>query len=176
MKVKCRWIDRMITNSMKDGKKSIARKLVYSSLANALNNLLKEKTPELIGVKIPEALHQLLKKVMININTTHMVRKCRISGQNYQVPEEIGPSRQESTAIKRLIKASRNNKSSNFIDSLSNILITSYKNEGLAVALKEEEIKKVKDNQAYSHYRIWGKMKKKSEFKLWEGNVEITAA
>ena len=69
-------VTKLINRSMKDGKKSVARKEIYGAL-----EIIKEKTGE-DPVKVFD-------QAMENIKPTMEVRPRRVGGAAYQVPQQV---------------------------------------------------------------------------------------
>ncbi|HOO75305.1 MAG TPA: 30S ribosomal protein S7, partial [Tepiditoga sp.] len=87
-------VQKLVNRVMQDGKKSIAQKIVYTSL-----NILSEKT----GEKPADALH----KAFENVKPLIEVRSRRIGGATYQVPFEVPERRATSLAIRWIVGAAQ---------------------------------------------------------------------
>ena len=92
-------LERFINYIMQSGKKSTARKLVYSAL-------------EEIGKKTKQDPVEVFELALKNATPLVEVRSRRVGGANYQVPREVSPHRGASLAMRWLIDAARNKKGS----------------------------------------------------------------
>ena len=88
-------IAKLINYVMEDGKKTIARKIVYNCF-----NLLKEKTKS-------ENPLEIFETALKNTTPSMEVRSRRIGGANYQVPREVRPQRQQALSIKWIVVSAR---------------------------------------------------------------------
>lgn len=133
-------VSKIINGIMKDGKKWVARKVVYGCLER-----LKEKTGE-----EPVAV---LKKAVDNIKPVLEVRPRRVGGATYQVPIEVRPDRRLSLAIRWLILFARNRSEKTITEKLTNEIIDAYNRRGASVKKKEDTHKMAEANKAFAHYR-----------------------
>lgn len=74
-------VEKFINSVMWDGKKSVARKVVYDAL-----DIVKEKTKVENPVEIFET-------AIRNVGPAMEIRSRRVGGANYQVPREVRPER-----------------------------------------------------------------------------------
>src|SRR5882762_11097028 len=79
-------VAKLINCIMKDGKKSIAEKLVYQTL-----DTLKEKGHDPITI---------LLKALATISPAVEIKARRVGGANYQVPTEVSKERKNALAIR----------------------------------------------------------------------------
>ncbi len=133
-------VSKIINGIMKDGKKWVARKVVYDCLER-----LKEKTGE-----DPVAV---LRKAVDNIKPVLEVRARRVGGATYQVPIEVRPDRRLSLAIRWLILFARNRSEKTITEKLTNEIIDAYNRRGASVKKKEDTHKMAEANKAFAHYR-----------------------
>lgn len=139
---KNRLVAKLINRAMKDGKKSVAEKMVYKAF-----ELIREKGMEPMRV-FTEAIE--------NIKPQMEVRARRVGGAAYQVPVAVRGNRKESLAIRWLILAARarsNSEFHTFSEKLAVELIEASKNEGGAVKKKQEVEKIAEANRAFAHFR-----------------------
>ena len=91
---------KFMNNLMKDGKKSVAEKIVYGAF-DEINKNSKEDPLE------------VFMKALEEVSPVVEVKSRRVGGANYQVPVEIRPSRRQALAMRWIVEAarSRNEKS-----------------------------------------------------------------
>ena len=133
-------VSKFINYIMLDGKKSIAREIVY-------------KTLEDLGNRTKSDPVEALEKALSNVKPRVEVRSRRVGGANFQVPVQVNPSRQTALGFKWMIEAARSTrKTGNFWESLSRELQSAYKNEGTAVKKKEEVHRMAEANKAFAQF------------------------
>ena len=133
-------ITRFVNNLMRDGKKNVARKIVYQAF-----ELIEERTGE-TGIEV-------FRSALQNSTPVVEVKSRRVGGATYQVPVEVRPQRREALAIRWLIKASRDRNEKTMKDRLASELIDAVNTRGSAVKKKEDTHKMAEANKAFSHYR-----------------------
>ena len=134
-------VAKFVNNLMKNGKKSVAEKIVYSSF---LLIEKKEKTDSSI---------EIFKKALKNVAPMVEVKSRRIGGATYQVPIEIPENRRMALAMRWIISFARSRKGNSMVDRLSAELIAASKNEGSAIKKKEDTHKMAEANKAFAHFR-----------------------
>ena len=133
-------VSKFMNSIMKQGKKSVAERIVYGALetmqAKAKSNPL-------------QLFHQALENVMPAVE----VRSRRVGGATYQVPVEVRTERRQALAIRWLIPAARARNENTMVDRLSGELLDAANNRGTAVKKREDTHKMAEANRAFSHYR-----------------------
>lgn len=132
-------VGRFINYLMKDGKKSIAEKILYKAF-----DLIKKETGE-DPIKIFE-------KAITNTSPLLEVISRRIGGASYQIPIEVRPERKFVLGAKWIIDASRDKKGKPMYIKLAEELIAASKNEGGAVKKKQDMHKVAEANRAFAHF------------------------
>ena len=133
-------VEKLINYVMHDGKKQVARKVVYDAFG-----LLKEKT----GNDNPlEVFDRALK----NVCPTTEVRSRRVGGANYTVPREVRAERKLTLALRWLVEAARGRKGVPMHIKLAEELVAAAKNEGPAVQKKLNMHKMAEANRAFAHF------------------------
>jgi small subunit ribosomal protein S7 len=135
-----RVLTKFMNNLMVDGKKSIAERIVYSSLERVETRL--KRAPI-------EAFHEALDNVKPSVE----VRSRRVGGATYQVPVEVRPERREALAIRWLITAAKNRNEHTMEERLAAELLDAVNSRGTAVKKREDTHKMADANKAFSHYR-----------------------
>ena len=136
-------LTKLINRSMKDGKKSVIRKEIYSAM-----EIIKEKTGE-DPIKVFD-------QAMENIKPNMEVRARRVGGAAYQVPQQVRGPRRDSLGIRWLV-ASANSKSNTefhtFGAKMAAEIMDAAKGEGVSVKKRQEVEKIAESNKAFSHFR-----------------------
>ena len=134
-------ITRFVNNLMRDGKKSVARKIVYQAF-----EIIEERTGE-TGVEV-------FRSALQNSTPVVEVKSRRVGGATYQVPVEVRQERGTALGMRWLIKAARSRNDKSMSLRLSRELIDASKNEGGAVRKKDETHRMAEANKAFSHFRF----------------------
>lgn len=140
-----RYSDKVVTKTinafMVDGKKSIIEGIFYSAM-----DLIKEKTGK--------EGYDVFKQALENIKPQVEVRSRRIGGATYQVPVEVRVERQQTLALRWLVKNTRARKEYGMIEKLAAELIAASNNDGATIRKKEDTYKMAEANRAFAHYRV----------------------
>jgi small subunit ribosomal protein S7 len=134
-------VTRFVNSLMKDGKKNVARKILYQAF-----EIIEEQTGN-DGIDV-------FKNALENATPVVEVRSRRVGGSTYQVPVEVRPGRGIALGMRWIIKAcsSRNDKS--MARRLSRELLDASNNEGGAVRKKDEVHRMAEANKAFAHFRF----------------------
>ena len=135
-------VAKFINIVMKSGKKAIAENIVYG----AFDHLLKK-------CKTDEQVLQVFSDALDNVRPRVEVRSRRVGGATYQVPVEVRPVRQETLAMRWLIDAARKRHDKSMGLKLAQELMGAAEKKGAAVKKREDTMKMVEANKAFSHYR-----------------------
>ncbi|MDN5346944.1 MAG: small subunit ribosomal protein [Clostridia bacterium] len=133
-------ITKLINQVMRNGKKSLARRICYRAL-----EIVKEKT----GKDPLEVFEQALKNTMPVLE----VKARRVGGANYQVPVEVRPERRQTLGIRWIVNYARERSGKSMEEKLAAELIDAANNTGGAVKKKEDTHKMAEANRAFAHYR-----------------------
>lgn len=133
-------VSQLINKVMRDGKKSVAQKLVYDAFEIAEERL---NTPAL----------EIFEQALDNVRPVVEVRPRRVGGSTYQVPMEVRPERRVSLGLRWMVQAARSRGSRTFVENLANEIMDAYNRTGAAVRKREEVHRMAEANKAYSHFR-----------------------
>jgi len=132
-------VGRLINQVMSQGKKSVARSIVYSALEQAATQLKKPAT-EVLETAIDNAGPQL------------ELRSRRIGGANYQVPYEVRGERRVTLALRWIVGAARDGKGKAMKLKLTEELINAVNNTGVAIKKKSDMHRMAEANKAFAHF------------------------
>lgn len=132
---------KFINRVMEDGKKSVARRIVY----NAIDKFCKR-------VKMENPL-EAFEQALENAKPSVEVKSRRIGGATYQVPIEIPPSRRTSMAMKWIITHSRGKAGRSMEEALSTELTDCFNNQGATIKKKDDTHRMAEANKAYAQYK-----------------------
>jgi len=126
---------------MKNGKKSLAARLVYDAFDIAHSRGKRDG-------------FELFEEAIKNVSPTMEVRPRRVGGATYQVPMEVPPERRFALATRWILSSARSRSGQNFSEKLAAELLDAANNTGSAVRKRDETHKMAEANRAFSHYRI----------------------
>jgi len=134
-------VAKFINYIMKNGKKSIAEKIFYTSLDMINTQLKTDKSIE------------IFKKAIDNVSPVLEVKSKRIGGATYQVPMEVSKERRMALAMRWILTFARSRKGKTMSTRLASELIAASNNEGSAIKKKEDTHKMADANKAFAHFR-----------------------
>lgn len=135
-----RSVSQLINKVLQQGKKSVARSIVYGSL-----DLVKEKSKQ-----DPIAV---LNKALKNVKPVLEVRPRRVGGATYQVPVEVPKRRASTLAIRWIVGFARERSQKTMIERLAGEIMDAANNTGASIKKKENLHKMAESNRAFAHYR-----------------------
>lgn len=134
-------LSRFINCIMRDGKKSIATRVVYEAMDS-----IEERTKG-----DPEAI-AIFHKALDNVKPSVEVRSKRVGGANYQVPMQVNRKRQQSLAFRWIIQAARSEKGRPMSQRLARELMDAARGEGRAVQTRDQTHRMADANKAFAHF------------------------
>lgn len=134
-------VTKLVNNLMRDGKKNIARKILYQSF-----QIIEEQTGE-EGIEV-------LRNALNNVMPVVEVKGRRVGGSTYQVPVEVRPDRGTTLGMRWLISAAKNRNDKSMALRISREVMDAANNEGGAVRKKDETHRMAEANKAFAHFRF----------------------
>ena len=132
-------VARFINQIMRKGKKTIARKIVYSAF-----DIVAEKTK-----KNPlEVFETALEKAAPRIE----VKPKRVGGATYQVPVEVKGNKKIALAMRWIITGAKNKKGKSMKEKLATELIDAANDTGWAIKKKADTHRMAEANRAFAHF------------------------
>ncbi|GIX34044.1 MAG: 30S ribosomal protein S7 [Lysobacterales bacterium] len=132
-------IARFINMVMRNGKKSVAEKIVYGAL-----DVIAEKA----GDPLP-----LVEKALENVAPLVEVKSRRVGGATYQVPVEVRPARRSTLAMRWVIEAAHKRGEPSMPRKLAGELLDASEQRGGAIKKREDTHRMAEANKAFAHYR-----------------------
>lgn len=133
-------VAKFINSLMRQGKKSVAEKIMYRAL-------------DIAGEKLSAEPFEVFTKAMDNVRPLVEVRPRRVGGATYQVPVEVPPERAQVLTIRWILNYARGKKGIPMSDRLAREFMDAYKGEGSSIKKKEDTHKMAEANRAFAHYR-----------------------
>ncbi len=131
---------KFVNTLMKDGKKSVAEKIIYG----ALDTIAEKKGSDSLEV---------LGKALDNVRPVVEVKSRRVGGATYQVPVEVRSTRQNALAMRWIVDAARKRGEKSMALKLAGELMDAAESRGAAVKKREDTHRMAEANKAFSHYR-----------------------
>jgi small subunit ribosomal protein S7 len=133
-------VSRFVNLSLKEGKKSVAEKVIYSAM-----DILKQKTKE-------DPL-KAMEKAVENARPLLETKSRRVGGATYQVPIEVPLERSVSVAVRWLLSFARQRSGKSMEEKLAAELMDAMNLRGGAIKKREDTHKMAEANRAFAHYR-----------------------
>lgn len=133
-------VTKFINLLMWDGKKTTAEKVVYAAM-----DLLTRKIPEVEPIEV-------FMQAVNNVKPMLEVRSRRVGGATYQVPMEVSKKRQQTLAIRQILKTCRGRGGKPMAQRVADELAAAYRKEGAAVTWRENTHKMAEANKLFAHY------------------------
>jgi small subunit ribosomal protein S7 len=133
-------VSEFINNIMKQGKKHLARRILYDSFS-----LIEERTKQ-NGLDV-------FKKAVSNTRPVLEVKARRVGGATYQVPTEVRGERSIALAIRWLITYANDRKDKSMSQKLAAEFIAAAAGEGNAIKKKEDTHRMAEANKAFAHFK-----------------------
>ena len=134
-------VARLITSVMRDGKRSIAEKIVYTAIETTRS-----------GAEVVDPL-DVLQKAVENIRPRLEVKSRRVGGATYQVPMEVAIDRSLALAMRWLVTFASKRKGIPMAKALANELKDAAVGQGAAIKKRDDLHKMAQANRAFAHFR-----------------------
>jgi len=132
-------VGRFIGHIMRDGKKSIAERIVYDAFG-----IIRERTGK-GGLNVFE---QAIK----NVSPILELKSRRVGGANYQVPVQVSGERRHTLAMRWIKEACRGRKGKKMAEKLADELIDASNKTGAAMKKREDTHRMAEANKAFAHF------------------------
>jgi small subunit ribosomal protein S7 len=133
-------VQRLINRIMNRGKKSTARRIVYTTFT-------------MVEERAKKPAMQVFEDAMKNLSPAVEVKPRRVGGATLQVPVEVNTYRQESLAMRWLIHAAHERPGKSMAEKLAAEMLDASNNTGAAIKRREETHKAAEANRAFAHFR-----------------------
>lgn len=125
---------------MRDGKKSLAERIMYKAL-------------DIVGEKTQKDPFEVLEQAVKNVMPVLEVKPRRVGGATYQVPVEVRPERRLSLALRWLVQSARARSEKSMPERLAAEIMDAANNVGATVKKREDTHRMAEANRAFAHYR-----------------------
>ena len=131
-------LDKIINYIMRDGKKSVAKKIYNDMLGEIKSN----------GHMNPQIV---VETAIDNASPSVMIKSKRLWWSVYQVPVEVKQSKRLFYSMRWILDAVRSKKGKPMYKKLAEEMLAAYSNQGVAVKKKEETHRMAEANKAFAY-------------------------
>ncbi len=132
-------VGRFVGNILKQGKRSVAEKVVYDSF-------------EIIHEKTGKGGLNVFEQAIKNVSPLLAIKSRRIGGANYQVPVQVSGERRQTLAMRWIKDACRNRKGKGMAQKLADEFIEASQKTGSAMKKREDTHRMAEANKAFAHF------------------------
>jgi len=135
-------IAKFINYLMKDGKKTIAQKVLYATF-----DLITRKEADPVAT---------FEKALESVGPKQEVKAKRVGGANYQIPMEVRPERRAALAMKWIVEAARKRSNKDykvFEEKLAAELMDASNEMGEAIKKRDSILRMAQANRAFGHFK-----------------------
>lgn len=133
-------VAKFINVVMRQGKKSLAERIVYGAFEEVSKKL---KTDEPV---------EIFYKALDNVSPTVEVKARRVGGSTYQIPVEVRAHRKQSLAMRWIIDSAVERSGKSMMERLAAELLDANESRGNAFKKKEEVHRMAQANKAFAHF------------------------
>jgi len=132
-------VSKLINQIMKDGKKTVARKVVYGAF-------------DIIAKKTKKEPTEVFEAALDNVGPRIEVKSKRVGGATYQVPIEVKGDRKLALSLRWIIMGAKSKKGAPMSQRLASELMDAASDTGWAVKKKNDTHKMAEANRAFAHF------------------------
>jgi small subunit ribosomal protein S7 len=133
-------VSKFINNLMEEGKKAIARNIVYSAF-------------EIVEKKLGGDAIEIFKECVEAVEPQLEVKSRRVGGATYQVPIDVAPRRARTLAIRWILDAVKKRNEKTAVARLATEIMDIKAGRGAALKSRDSSHKMAEANRAFAHYR-----------------------
>jgi small subunit ribosomal protein S7 len=133
-------LSKFINVIMKDGKKSVAERILYDAL-------------DIVGERTGEDPLKVFKKAVEGVKPAVEVKSRRVGGSTYQVPMEVRPNRRLALSFRWILQSAMRRGEKTMKQRLAGELLDASENRGAAIKKREDTHRMAEANKAFAHYR-----------------------
>ena len=134
-------LQMVVNRVMKNGKKTLAYKIVYQTM-----DRLQEKTDQ--------NPIQVLNEAIMNVKPIVEVKSKRVGGAAYQVPLDVNQERGTVLAIRWILAAARSRSGMSIVSKLTSEILDASKKSGAAMKRRNEVHRMADANKAFAKFRF----------------------
>ena len=156
-----RLVSYFVNCLMRDGKKSIAERIIYTALHELGRRKLRNSQHQTSDSEGSDSDHgtggfhpviDLFDKALDNVRPMLEVRSRRVGGATYQIPVEVPAARRTTLAIRWIIASALSRGEKDMALRLAGEFADALEGRGGAVKKRDDTHKMAKANQAFAHF------------------------
>ena len=148
-------VARMIRVIMKDGKKSVAEKIVYGAIDRVKEAMEKDPAKFTKDEKAYTDVLEVVSAAIDNMKPQVEVKTRRVGGTTYPVPVPIAANRQLSLALRWTTQFAGARHGMGMPAAVAVEIIDAFQGQGNVIKKRDDVHKMAQANKAFAHY-AWG--------------------
>ena len=145
-------VAHMIRVIMKDGKKTVAEKIVYGAIDKVKEALEKEPAKFVKEEKQFEDALEIVSAAIDNMKPQVEVKTRRVGGTTYPVPVPIAPNRQLSLALRWTTQYASARRGMGMPAAVAAEIVDAFQGQGNVIKKRDDVHKMAAANKAFAHY------------------------
>ena len=145
-------VAHMIRVIMKDGKKTVAEKIVYGAIDKVAEKMKAEPAKFVKDEKTLENPLEVVAAAIENMKPKVEVKTRRVGGTTYPVPVEINPVRQLSLALRWMTTFAGARHGMGMPATVAAEIIDAFQGQGNVIKKRDDVHKMAAANKAFAHY------------------------
>ena len=145
-------VAHMIRVIMKDGKKTVAEKIVYGAIDKVKEALEKEPAKFVKEEKQFEDALEIVSAAIDNMKPQVEVKTRRVGGTTYPVPVPIAPNRQLSLALRWTTQYASARRGMGMPAAVAAEIVDAFLGQGSVIKKRDDVHKMAQANKAFAHY------------------------
>ena len=145
-------VAHMIRVIMKDGKKTVAEKIVYGAIDKVAAQMKEDPSKFVKDEKTFEDPLEVISAAIDNMKPQVEVKTRRVGGTTYPVPVPIAPNRQLSLALRWTTTFASGRHGMGMPAAVANELIDAFQGQGSVIKKRDDVHKMAAANKAFAHY------------------------
>ena len=145
-------VAHMIRVIMKDGKKTVAEKIVYGAIDKVKEALEKEPAKFVKDEKQFEDALEIVSAAIDNMKPQVEVKTRRVGGTTYPVPVPILPNRQLSLALRWTTQYASARHGMGMPAAVAAEIVDAFLGQGNVIKKRDDVHKMAQANKAFAHY------------------------
>ena len=145
-------VAHMIRVIMKDGKKTVAEKIVYGAIEKVAEKMKEDPSKFVKDEKPLESPLEVVQAAIANMKPQVEVKTRRVGGTTYPVPVEINPVRQLSLALRWMTTYASGRHGMGMPAAVAAEIIDAFQGQGNVIKKRDDVHKMAAANKAFAHY------------------------
>ena len=145
-------VAHMIRVIMKDGKKTVAEKIVYGAIDKVAEKMKEDPTKFVKDEKTFESPLEVVSAAIDNMKPRVEVKTRRVGGTTYPVPVPIAATRQLSLALRWTTQFASARHGQGMPAAVAAEIIDAFNGQGNVIKKRDDVHKMAAANKAFAHY------------------------